>query len=168
MRSGVRLVLCLYLAVTLSADDLVITEKSFGCLLDLPKVRNTRIQNPDPEKLKEAIRIFRDSVPNQEYPTGTVLQLVPFEAMVKHTRDAFPNTNGWEFFFLTLSEQGTKIQDRGDKVVNATLKRPCLSCHEPASKFDFVCEKGHGCAPIPLTDQKIAELQASDPRCTKK
>ena len=60
-----------YLAVTLSADDLAITEKSFGCLLDLPKVRNTRIQNPDPEKLKEAIRIFKDSVPNKEYPTGT-------------------------------------------------------------------------------------------------
>src|SRR5260370_24310870 len=109
MRQIASLVLCFYFAATLSADDLVITEKSFGCVLDLPKVRNTRIQNPDPEKLKEAIRIFRDSVPNQEYPTGTILQLVPFEAMVKHTRDAFPNTNGWEFFFLTVSEQGTKI-----------------------------------------------------------
>lgn len=159
--------LCLGSTATLLADDVVVTEKSFGCILDLPKVRNTRIQNPDPEKLKEAIRIFRDSVPNQEYPTGTILQLVPFEAMVKHPREAFPNSNGWEFF-LKLSEHGTEIQDRGDKVVNATLKRPCLSCHEPATKFDFVCEKGHGCAPIPLTDQQIAGIQASDPRCSKK
>jgi hypothetical protein len=65
MRSIVRLVLFLYLAATVSADDLVITAKSFGCLLDLPKVRNTRIQNPDPEKLREAVRIFKDSMPNQ-------------------------------------------------------------------------------------------------------
>ena len=58
MRYLVCLVSCLYLAVTVSADDLVITEKSFGCVLNLPKVRNTRIQNPDPDKLKEATRIF--------------------------------------------------------------------------------------------------------------
>ncbi len=73
----VRLLLCLSVAVTLSADDLVITDKSFGCLVDLPKVRNTRIQNPDPEKLKEAIRIFRDSVPDKEYPKGTILAVDP-------------------------------------------------------------------------------------------
>jgi hypothetical protein len=163
-----RYIVCLCLTLSLWADDVVVTEKSFGCVLDLPKVRNTRIQNPDPEKLKEAIRIFRDSVPDQDYPTGTILQLVPFEAMVKHSKEAFPKTNGWEFFFLKVSDQGTTIQDRGDKVVNATLKRPCLGCHEPAVKFDFVCEKGHGCAPIPLSDQKIAELQAADPRCPKK
>src|ERR1700733_8257932 len=96
MRCIVRLVLCLYLAVTLSADNLAITEKSFGCPLDLPKVRNTRIQNPDPEKLREAIRIFKDCVPDKEYSTGTTLQLIPTEAMVKHDRAAFPNTNGWE------------------------------------------------------------------------
>jgi hypothetical protein len=100
MRRIVPLVLCLYSAVTLPAADPVITEKSFGCVLNLPKVRNTRIQNPDPEKLKEAIRIFKDSAPNREYPTGTVLQLIPTEAMVKHDRAAFPNTNGWEFFAL--------------------------------------------------------------------
>jgi hypothetical protein len=32
-------------------------------------------------------------------------------------------------------------------------------------KFDFVCERTHGCAPVPLDDQKIAELQGKDPRC---
>jgi hypothetical protein len=47
------------------------------------------------------------------------------------------------------------------------LKKPCLDCHSPAAKFDFVCEKGHGCAPIPVTDQQIAGLQAADPRCKK-
>src|SRR5271156_1248186 len=166
MRYIACLVFCLPLAVSLAADDVVVTEKSFGCVLDLPKVRNTRIQNPDPEKLKEATRIFQDSVPDKEYPKGTILQLIPTEAMVKHDREAFPKTNGWEFFALKVSADGTTIQDRGDKVVNTTLKRPCLECHSPAAKFDFVCEKGHGCAPIPLTDERIAAIQASDPRCS--
>ena len=167
MRCIARLGLCLCLAVVLSADDLVITEKSFSCVLNLPKVRNTRIQNPDPQKLKEATQIFKDSVPNKEYPTGTILQLIPTEAMVKHDRTAFPNTNGWEFFALKVSADGTAIQDRGDKVLNTSLKKPCLECHSPAAKFDFVCEKGHGCAPIPVTDQQIAAMQAADPRCKK-
>jgi hypothetical protein len=167
MRQIASLLLCLYFAAILSADDVVITEKSFGCVLDLPKVRNTRIQNPDPEKLKEATRIFRDSVPDTEYPRGTILQLIPTEAMVKHDRAAFPKTNGWEFFALKVSPGGTTIQERGDKVINTSLKKPCLDCHSPAAKFDFVCEKGHGCAPIPVTDQQIAAMQAGDPRCKK-
>jgi hypothetical protein len=167
MRYTAPLILFLYLAVAVSADDLVLTEKSFGCLLDLPKVRNTRIQNSDPEKLRDAIRIFTDSVPDKEYPTGTVLQLIPAEAMVKHERAAFPNTNGWEFFALKVSADGTTILDRGDKVLNTSLKKPCLDCHSPAAKFDFVCEKGHGCAPIPVGDQQIAAMQSADPRCKK-
>jgi len=167
MRHIVFVAVLLYLAVTVSADDLVVTERSFGCVLDLPKVRNTRIQNSDPEKLKEAIRIFRDSVPDKEYPRGTILQLIPTEAMVKHDRADFPNTNGWEFFVLKVSADGTTILDRGDKVLNTSLKKPCLECHSPAAKFDFVCEKGHGCAPIPVNDQQIAAMQAADPRCKK-
>jgi hypothetical protein len=167
MRHIIGVVLLLCLGGVLSADDVVITEKSFGCLIEQPKVRNTRIQNADPAKLKEAARIFKDSVPDQEYPTGTILQLIPTEAMVKHDRGAFPNTHGWEFFALKVSPDGTTILDRGDKVLNASLKKPCLDCHSPAAKFDFVCEKGHGCAPIPVTDQQIAAIQAADPRCKK-
>jgi hypothetical protein len=167
MRHTVSLVLCLCSAVVLSADDVVVTEKTFGCVLDMTKVRNTRIRNPDPEKLKEAVRIFRDSVPDKEYPTGTILQLIPGEAMVKHDRAAFPNTRGWEFFALKVTAKGTEIQDRGDKVLNTTLKKPCLDCHSPAAKFDFVCETKHGCAPIPLPALVIAHMQNSDPRCKK-
>lgn len=167
MRLTTCVVMCLCSAVVLSADDVVVTSKSFGCLLDMTKIRNTRIQNPDPQKLTEAIRIFRDSAPDKEYPTGTILQLIPTEAMVKHDRAAFPNTNGWEFFALKVAADGTEIVSRGDKVLNTSLKKPCLDCHSPAAKFDFVCEKGHGCAPIPVTDQQIATLQAADPRCKK-
>ena len=151
-----------------SAQDITVSDQTFGCILDLPKVRNTRFKHADPEKLKEAMRLFRDSVPDKEYPVGTILQLVPFEAMVKHPGEKFPNTNGWEFFSLEISEQGTKIKDRGESVVNVSQGVTCLSCHQPAARFDFVCEKGHGCAPIPFDDQKIAQIQKSDLRCTNK
>jgi hypothetical protein len=148
-----------------SAQDITVSEQTFGCILDWPKVRNTRFKHADQEKLKEAMRILRDSIPDKEYPVGTILQLVPFEAMVKHPREKFPKTNGWEFFALDVSEAGTKIRDRGEHVVSLSQGATCLSCHQPAARFDFVCEKGHGCAPIPFDDQKISELQRSDPRC---
>src|SRR2546428_9487890 len=151
-----------------SAAEMTVSEQTFGCILDWPQVRNTRIEHADPQKLKEAMRIFRDSKPDKEYPVGTILQLVPREAMVKHPHEKFPRTNGWEFFSLNVSEAGTKIRDRGDNVVNLAQGRTCLSCHQPAARFDFVCEKGHGCAPIPFDDQKIGELQMEDARCVKK
>ena len=162
----------------LLADDVVVSEQTFSCILDWPKIRNTHVNNADPEKLKEAMRIFRDSVPNTEYPVGTILQLIPSEAMVKHAHGTFPKTNGLEFFSLEVSAAGTKISDRGDNVVNHSQGVTCLSCHEPAAQYDFVCEKGHGCAPIPLDDKQMprtirvipafAEMQAADSRCLKK
>jgi hypothetical protein len=151
-----------------SAQDITVTEQTFGCILAWPKVRNTYFKQDDPKKLKEAMRIFRDSVPDKEYPVGTILQLIPFEAMVKHPREKFPTTNGWEFFDLEVSKEGTKIKERGEQVVNHSQGVTCLSCHQPAAKFDFVCEKGHGCAPIPFDDEKIAAIQKTDLRCNKK
>ena len=156
----------LSLATGLYAADITVSENSFSCIRDWTKVRNTYIKHDDPEKLKEAVRIFKESLPNKDYPAGTFLQLLPNEAMVKHPRQKFPATNGWEFFDLDLSAQGTKIKTRGEQTVNFQGVT-CFSCHQPAIKYDFVCEKGHGCAPVPLDDPKIAELQAADPRCTK-
>jgi hypothetical protein len=166
MRGVVVVALGLSMASSLYAEDITVSENSFGCIRNWTKVRNTYIKHEDPEKLKDAVRIFKNSVPDKEYPVGTFLQLLPDEAMVKHPRQKFPETNGWEFFHLDLSAQGTKIRTRGDNVVNFQGVK-CFSCHQPAIKYDFVCEKGHGCAPVPLDDQKIAELQAADPRCPK-
>jgi hypothetical protein len=87
--------------------------------------------------------------------------------MVKHSREKFPKTNGWEFFALDISAAGAKITERGDNVVNRSQGVTCLSCHEPAARFDFVCEKDHGCLPIPFDDDKIAKLQAADTTCSK-
>src|SRR3989442_13224581 len=166
-RSVLAVGLGLSMACSVYAQDVTVSEKSFGCIRDGTKIRNTYIKHADPEKLKEAMRIFKNSVPDREYPVGTILQLVPFEAMVKHPREMFPNSNGWEFFALEVSEAGTQIRDRGDNVVNLLLGAPCLTCHQPAARFDFVCEKGHACAPIPFDDQKISELRGADLRSAK-
>jgi len=166
--NGIALTLFLSMVGSVYAQDIVVAEKDFTCIRDGHKIRNTFIRNSDPEKLKEAMHIFQDRVPDKEYPVGTFMQLVPFEVMVKHPREKFPKTNGWEFFALDLSETGTKIRDRGDNVVNLSQGVTCLSCHQPAAKFDFVCEKGHGCAPLPFDDKKIAEIQGTDPRCSNK
>src|SRR5437762_13352957 len=88
---------------TTGAQDITVTDQSFGCLRDATKVRNTYIRNADPKRLAEAVRILRDRVADTEYPVGTFLQLVPGEAMVKHPRAKFPETNGWEFFSLELA-----------------------------------------------------------------
>lgn len=139
-------------------------EPSFDCMRQGVKIRNTYIRNADPAKQAAAVKIFQDGVSGVEYPVGTQIQLVPGEAMIKHTRAEFPNTAGWEFFALDVSADGTKIKGRGDQAGNRA--GTCLSCHSAGAKFDMVCERTHGCAPVPLTDEIIAKLQAGDPRCT--
>ena len=42
------------LVYSVSAQEITVSEQTFGCILDWPKVRNTRIKHDDPEKLKEA------------------------------------------------------------------------------------------------------------------
>src|ERR1700730_2540379 len=118
------------------ADDIAVSEQTFDCILEWPKVRNTRIKHSDPEKLKEATRIFGDSIPDREYPVGTILQLVPFEAMVKHPREKFPKTNGWEFFSLDVSEAGTvrrqSFWDRERLKIRESLARLVFNVRRPA------------------------------------
>jgi hypothetical protein len=166
----VRLIVCASCAAFLAALSLnppvqaqAGADPSFGCMTQGTKVRNTYITHPDPAQLKEAVRIFENHVSGTEYPVGTMFQLVPGEAMIKRSRAEFPNTNGWEFFVLGVTAEGTTIRARGDAAANRA--GTCLSCHQGAAKFDYVCERTHGCAPVPLTDEVIAKLQTSDARC---
>jgi hypothetical protein len=154
---------CAYGAVRIQGQAPAVSESSFKCIKDGTKVRNTYIRHPDPAKQKEAVRIFTNNLQSTEYPAGTIVQLIPAEAMVKHAKAEFPNTNGWEFFALDVSATGTKITARGDKATNRG--GTCVGCHQPAAKFDWVCERTHGCAAVPLTDDLIAKLQASDASC---
>jgi len=114
--------------------------------------------------LAEALAVAR-SAKGGRYPVGTILQLVPQEAMVKRAPGHSPSTDDWEFFSLDVSAQGTRILSRGGVKVLNRFGGSCASCHSAAEpQFDFVCGTTHGCAPLPIGPAVIASLQKSDPR----
>jgi hypothetical protein len=165
MRCLTLVLLALLLAAPAFAlRDFEATEADFGCVLNWDKVNNVRIFNAKPKLLKKAKRVLERGKPHRKYPIGTIIQLIPTEAMVKRKKSFNPDGNGWEFFRLGLSPQGTTIISRGADAINF-VDLPCKACHAKAEKFDFVCEKTHGCDPIPVTDALVDALQRSDPRC---
>ena len=114
--------------------------------------------------LAQALAVAR-SPKGGRYPVGTILQLVPQEAMVKRAPGFSPSTNDWEFFSLDVSAKGTRILSRGGAKVLNRFGGSCASCHAAAaSRFDFVCGNDHGCAPLPIGPDVFAALQKSDPR----
>ena len=144
--------------------DFIATAEDFTCLTDQPRVRNLRIVNTL-GFLDEAIALAEVLTPGEQYPIGTILQLVPGEAMVKRGPDFDPENNNWEYFELNVSASGTEIRVRGrDEVVNQ-FGGQCFECHVDARETDFICEKTNGCVDIPLTQQLIDFLQENDPRC---
>jgi hypothetical protein len=114
--------------------------------------------------LAEALAVAR-SPQGGRYPVGTIIQLVPEEAMVKRAAGFSPSTNDWEFFSLDVSATGTKILSRGGAEVLNRFGGSCAGCHSAAQPaFDFVCGQDHGCAPLPIGPAVIKGLQAADPR----
>jgi hypothetical protein len=101
-----------------------------------------------------------------QFPEGTVLQLIPNEAMIKQQKGFSPGTNDWEFFALDTDKNGTKIVSQGAEEVNNFLGLNCFECHKAArAEFDLVCEQDHGCDPLPLTRQMFHAIQHTDLRC---
>lgn len=114
--------------------------------------------------LTEALAIAR-SPKGGAYPVGTVIQIVPQEAMVKRAPGYSAATDDWEFFSLDVSTKGTTILGRGGAKVLNRFGGSCVSCHSAAAgKFDFVCGTTHGCAPLPVGPAFFAQLQKTDPR----
>ena len=100
------------------------------------------------------------------YPPGSIVQLIPSEAMVKHHKGWSPKTNDWEFFELDVSEEGSEIMVRGTTQVKNKFGGNCFGCHLKAEpQWDFICEDGHGCDPLPIPDFLISGAQWGDPRC---
>ena len=114
--------------------------------------------------LAEALAVAH-SAHGGTYPVGTIIQLVPQEAMVKRAKGFSPATNDWEFFSLDVSATGTRILSRGGAKVVNRFGGSCATCHQAAApQFDFVCGTTHGCAPLPIGADVIASLQQADPR----
>lgn len=144
-------------------EDLEMTAEDFGCILDWPQVERFRVTNQLGHE-EEAVAVAR-SASGGTYPVGTVIQVVPNEAMVKRREGWNPETNDWEFFVLDATAEGTSIVSRGGAEVVNPLGS-CSDCHSGAEpKWDLVCASDHGCDPVPFTPEQILMVQESDPRC---
>jgi len=147
--------------------DLNMKPDDFECILNWKKVNRYYITN----KLgyeKEAIAVAK-SPTGGVFPVGTVIQLVPQEAMVKRKKGWNPKTKDWEFFFLGTKKTGTEIKARGKEDVKNGLGGNCFSCHDKAdAKWDLICGQDHGCDPLPFSAEVIIQFQEADPRCAKK
>src|SRR6266851_1139752 len=126
--------LCVVPGLVQAQEDITVTDKSFGCIRDGTKVRNTYIRNADPQRLAEAVRILRDRVANTEYPVGTFLQLVPGEAMVKHPKATLPETNGWEVFSLELATSPPPVTTSSVKRATAARRSRLTTRKSPRSR----------------------------------
>lgn len=146
------------------ADELVITDSSFSCIRDMNRVRTLYVSNLLGND--DATIAVAESKNGGEYPVGSVVQLVPTEVMVKRKKGFNVATKDWEFFELTVSKEGSKIDKRGFADVVNRFGGNCFACHIKAEpKWDLICETGHGCDPIPLTPDMISVIQKTDPRC---
>jgi hypothetical protein len=162
--SGLALVLVLAVPCVGRAE-FVAQNEDFKCLFAGKQAPGTNffIFHRSRKKLKKALRIAERDRPNKRYPVGTILQVFPFEAMVKRGGKFNREGNGWEWFRLSVRPEGATILARGGpEVTNAAGS--CQTCHEVAKDFDLVCE-GHGAPGIGFTDEQVRGLQRLEPRC---
>ncbi len=150
-------------ASAVSTEDANLTAADFRNVNTMTRVGDHFIANVNGH-LAAALAVA-NSRSGGVYPVGTIIQLVPQEAMVKRRAGFSPATHDWEFFSLDVSKSGTRILKRGGAEVVNRFGGSCASCHGAAdSRFDFVCGQDHGCAPLPIGPGVFALLQRSDPR----
>ena len=141
-----------------------IDANSFRCITKMTKVRQFYVDNLLGNL--DATLAVAKSATGGTYPSGSVIQLVPGEVMVKRDQGFNAVTNDWEFFELDVSRDATQIRKRGFAEVVNRFGGNCFGCHIQAHpQWDLVCETDHGCAPIPITRAMIGALQRTDPRC---
>jgi len=156
---------CAGSAQTPAVKTVTVTDASFGCIRDLKPVRGYFVGNLLGD-VDATVKVA--SAGTGVYPVGSVVQLVPGEAMVKHAAGYNAATKDWEFFELNVAASGTKIGKRGAAEVVNQFGGNCLSCHAKAeARYDMICEQGHGCDPIPVTPVLAKAIQNTDPRCPK-
>jgi hypothetical protein len=145
-------------------EDLDMQPEDFVCILGWDKVRKFRVTNLLGH-LDETLAVANDPA-GGVYPVGTVIQLIPNEAMVKRRAGFAPDNSDWEYFALNTTADGTTISARGTHDVVDGLGGNCFDCHAKAApQWDRICEEGHGCDPLPFTADQIEMVQQGDPRC---
>src|SRR5262249_45617962 len=134
----------------------------FGCIRSMKAVRGYYVGNVL-GNVDATVKAATSSAAS--YPVGSIVQLVPTEAMVKREAGFSPATNDWEFFELTVTGKTTAIHVCCGAEVKTRFGGQSLTCHQPAAKFDMICEPSHGCAPIPITPLMATAIQNTDSRC---
>ncbi len=142
---------------------LEISADSFGCIQDMAAVRGFFVSSlTDELDATLAVANAEEGI----YPVGSVVQLVPTEAMVKREEGFSPVSHDWEFFELGVTAEGTTIDVRGTSEAVNRFGGNCLTCHLQAEpQYDLICEQTHGCDPIPVTPLMARAIQKTDPRC---
>ena len=144
--------------------SVAVTEDSFRCIRDMTPVRNFFVDNLLGDL--DATVAVAESPTGGTYPPGSLVQVIPTTAMVKHQPGFNPETNDWEFIELAVTADGATILGRGFAELNMRNGLNCFGCHEPAkAAWDLICEQGRGCTPIPLTPVTLSALKNTDPRC---
>lgn len=147
-----------------SAGEVNVTSDTFRCVTEMTPVRQFFVDNLL-GNLEGTLEIA-NSKGGGVYPPGSVVQLVPTEVMVKHGDGWNAATRDWEFFELDVSPEGSSIRNRGFVDVVNRFGGNCFACHIKARpEWDLICEKDHGCEPLPVTAEQILHVQKADPRC---
>lgn len=140
-----------------------VSDNSFKCITEMTKVRHFYVDNLL-GKLDETVEVAKAG--RGDYPEGSVVQLMPNEVMIKQQKGFSPATRDWEFFWIDVDKNGSKIFTRGFAEVNNRFGLNCFGCHVKArQEHDFICEDTNGCDPIPVTKAMFGALQRTDPRC---
>jgi len=140
-----------------------VDDASFKCITAMAKVRHFYVDNLL-GNLAQTVAVANAGT--GDYPEGSVVQLMPNEVMIKHEQGFSPATRDWEFFWIDVDRNGSKIYTRGFAEVNNRFGLNCFGCHVKAQpEYDFICETEHGCDAIPVTKAMFGALQRTDPRC---
>jgi hypothetical protein len=144
-----------------------LNEASFRCIRDMKRVRGFFVDNLLGNV--DATVAVAESATGGAYPPGSLVQVIPTTAMIKHRPGYNPQTNDWEFIELDVAAKGVTIIGRGFAELNMrSAGLNCFACHQPAkAKWDMICDRTHDCTPIPLTPAMMIALQNTDPRCPK-
>jgi len=117
-------------ALLLSAgagNGMDIDAKSFRCITKMTSVRQFYVDHLLGNL--DATLAAANSTTGAVYPPGSVIQLIPAEAMVKRDNGFNAATHDWEFFALDVSKDGTQIRKRGTVDLVNRFGGNCFGCH---------------------------------------
>ncbi|MEX0965367.1 MAG: hypothetical protein WDZ52_15160 [Pseudohongiellaceae bacterium] len=148
--------------------QLDVTEALFKCLTEMTRSSTGAFFVDNVLGDVDATVAIANSESGGVYPAGSLISLIPTEVMIKHEAGWNAATNDWEFFELKVSKAGSEIAVRGTTEVVNRFGGNCFGCHMQARpEWDLICGSDHGCAPLPIDRETIANIQNSDPRCLR-